>query len=263
MKTDRSRGAQVLGPDVSGGNPHEHGAQGWNRARVYAALGDLTRLAIVEAIQFDDASPGELARRLGVPSNLFLHHVRKLEDAGLVRRVVSEGDRRRSYLQFRPEAVEGVATLRPRSIAVPRIVFVCTRNSARSILAAALWSRASRVTVASAGTDPADDVHPEARRAAARIGLDLGDRRPSHVREVARPDDFIISTCDAARESVAMADCMPDTSLSGITPSLHWSVPDPVPLSTAEAFDRALTDLSWRIAHFAPNVASSPRVPSP
>ena len=48
-----------------------------------------------------DASPGELAAELGLGTNLLAHHLRVLEDAGVIRRVRSEGDRRRSYIQLR------------------------------------------------------------------------------------------------------------------------------------------------------------------
>ena len=81
----------------------------------------------------------EIARALDLPTNLVAHHVRVLEDAGLLTRTRSEGDRRRTYLRLRPDALD---MLRPPSLAGPqRVVFVCTHNSARSQLAAALWAR--------------------------------------------------------------------------------------------------------------------------
>ena len=56
------------------------------RARVHAALGDPARLAIVDALALGDASPGEIARDLGMPTNLVAHHVKVLQDAGPGRR---------------------------------------------------------------------------------------------------------------------------------------------------------------------------------
>src|SRR3954453_5197142 len=107
------------------------------RARIHAALSDPARLAIVDALTLGDASPGEIGHDLGLPTNLVAHHVKVLEDAGLIARSRSEGDRRRTYLRLQPDAL---ATLAPPPLPdANRVVFVCTHNSARSQLAAALW----------------------------------------------------------------------------------------------------------------------------
>src|SRR2546430_987935 len=109
------------------------------RARVHAALGEPARLAIVDALALGDASPGEIGTALGLPTNLLAHHLNVLTEAGIIERSRSEGDRRRSYLRLRPQAL---ATLTPAHLQpvepVARVVFVCTHNSARSQLAAAL-----------------------------------------------------------------------------------------------------------------------------
>ena len=70
------------------------------RAAVHAALGEPVRLAIVDRLGPGDASPGELAEAVGLGSNLLAHHLKVLEEAGVIRRVRSEGDRRRSYVQL-------------------------------------------------------------------------------------------------------------------------------------------------------------------
>jgi protein-tyrosine-phosphatase len=177
-----------------------------------------------------------------------MHHLRVLETSGVVRRVVSEGDRRRSYVQVVVGAIDAAQAPRPVWEAT-RILFVCTRNSARSVLAAALWAQASDVPATSAGTDPAPEVHPMAVRAARRHNVGrtppLDDvvslARPSHVRDVAQPGDLVVSTCDTAREAL----------VSGAPPSLHWSVADPVRVGTDAAFDVAIRDLSWRVTRLA------------
>lgn len=61
------------------------------RARIHAALGDPARLAIVDTLVAGDAAPGELAVVLDMPTNLIAHHLKVLEDAGLVVRSRSEG----------------------------------------------------------------------------------------------------------------------------------------------------------------------------
>src|SRR5215468_2549993 len=105
------------------------------RARVHAALGDPARLAIVDALTLGDASPGEIGHALGLPTNLVAHHVKVLQDAGLLTRTRSEGDRRRTYLRLIPEVLASLAP--PPLAGTERVVFVCTHNSARSQLAAA------------------------------------------------------------------------------------------------------------------------------
>src|SRR5207302_5457828 len=106
------------------------------RARVHAALGEPARLAIVDLLKLGDASPTEVGRELGLPSNLLAHHLKLLEQAGMIERSRSEGDHRRTYLRLRPESLFGLVPAGLRT--VPRVVFVCTHNSARSQLAAAL-----------------------------------------------------------------------------------------------------------------------------
>ncbi|MDZ7732130.1 MAG: hypothetical protein U5R31_02625 [Acidimicrobiia bacterium] len=73
-----------------------------------------------------------------MPTNLLAHHLAVLERAGLVRRDTSSGDRRRRYVRLDDRALDGLAP-RPSQPPPTRVVFVCTHNSARSQLAAALW----------------------------------------------------------------------------------------------------------------------------
>src|SRR3954469_3453728 len=79
------------------------------RARIHAALGDPARLAIVDALTLGDASPGEIGHPLGLPTNLVAHHVKVLQDAGLIARTRSEGDRRRTYLRLVPEVLASLS----------------------------------------------------------------------------------------------------------------------------------------------------------
>ncbi|MCO1593935.1 helix-turn-helix domain-containing protein [Micromonospora sp. RHAY321] len=210
------------------------------RARIHAALGDPARLAVVDALTLGDASPGEIAHDLEMPTNLVAHHVKVLSEAGLVVRGRSEGDRRRTYLRLRPEAL---ATLTPAPLTrVGRVVFVCTHNSARSQLAAALWSDRTHTSAASAGTKPAERVHPRAVAVARRHGLRLDATGTAHVADIVRDDDLLIAVCDNAHEE-----------LSGpVRPRLHWSVPDPVRVDTDAAFEAAFADLAARIDRVAP-----------
>ncbi|MGB2569950.1 helix-turn-helix domain-containing protein [Micromonospora citrea] len=212
------------------------------RARIHAALGDASRLAIVDALTVGDASPGEIAQTLDLPTNLVAHHVKVLTAAGLVVKARSEGDRRRTYLRLRPEVMAALAA--PPLPGVDRVVFVCTHNSARSQLAAALWRRRTHGAAASAGTRPASRVHPRAVAVAHRHRLDLDPTGTAHVGDVIRGNDLVIAVCDNAHEELT----------APMRPRLHWSVPDPVRADTDEAFEAAYADLADRVDRLAPAV---------
>lgn len=228
------------------------------RARVHLALGDPGRLAVVDRLALEDVSPGELAAQIGHPTNLMAHHLRVLEEAGLVRRVRSEGDRRRTYVQLRvddPLVARLTEVGRHPPSTPPRVVFVCTANSARSQLAAAAWRGVSAVPVASAGTRPAVAVHPGALAAGRRQGLPIGRPRTALLDDVIRPGDLLVAVCDNAFEELPAAsrDDRPDGPAV-----LHWAVPDPVPAATDAAFDRALDQLRPRIHRLARVFAADP-----
>ena len=208
------------------------------RASIYAALADQGRLAIVDRLLAGDASPSEIQQLLSMPSNLVAHHLRVLESAGVVRRVRSEGDRRRTYLCVNTDAFDVLAQAGPRH--AHRVVFVCTDNSARSQLAAAIWKHCSAVPATSAGTHPVAEVHPGALAAARRRNLAIEPRTPRHLDEVLASDDLIIAVCDRAHEE-----------LPAEMPRIHWSIADPVRASRGEAFDRVIDELVRRIDHLA------------
>jgi ArsR family transcriptional regulator, arsenate/arsenite/antimonite-responsive transcriptional repressor / arsenate reductase (thioredoxin) len=212
------------------------------RARVHAALGEPVRLAIVESLRLGDISPGEVGKTLGLPSNLLAHHLKLLEQAGVVERSRSEGDHRRTYLRLRTDALTGLTPGDHRH--APRVVFVCTHNSARSQLAAALWKKNSQVPTASAGTHPAERIHPLTVATARDHGLPLTRARTQHLDDVLRPDDLVVAVCDSAHEELG----------DEHTARLHWSVRDPASIGTPAAFDQAYRELADRIERLAPAV---------
>ena len=211
------------------------------RVAVHAALADPTRLRIVDALSWGDAAPSELASLLGMPTNLVAHHLNVLRGAGVVTRRRSEGDHRRSYLHLVSAALD---VLTPPVTAQPgRVLFVCTANTARSHLAAALWRRSSAIPAASAGTHPAQRIDPRAIVAARRRGVALPRVRPRAMAEVRHDDDLVVTVCDRAHEEIGG--------------NLHWSVPDPVPAGTDAAFDAALDELDRRVVELAPRLRST------
>ena len=222
------------------------------RVAIHAALADPARLRIIDTLTLGDASASELAAMLGMASNLVAHHLNTLDRVGLISRTRSEGDRRRHYLRLLPAGLNAVAAA---PVPAPRrVLFVCTANSARSQLAAALWRQASHVPAASAGTHPAERIEPGAIAAAERHRLPLRRLRPRHLDQVAAHGDLIITVCDRAHEELDHDAA--GSRASGRRPGVHWSVPDPVPVGTAHAFDQALAQLAYRVDTFAGRFAS-------
>ncbi|HEY6310840.1 MAG TPA: helix-turn-helix domain-containing protein [Streptosporangiaceae bacterium] len=211
------------------------------RAALHAALADPARLHITDTLLAGDASPSELAAMLAMPSNLLAHHLHVLEQAGVITRRRSEGDRRRTYLQLIPGSLDSLAA--PPARPAQRVLFVCTANSARSHLAAALWRRASTVPAVSAGTYPAARIDPGAIAAARRHRLPLPRLRPRHLSEVQHDGDLVVTVCDLAREDL------------GRQAAIHWSVPDPVPAGDPASFDAAVAELSHRVERLGPRLA--------
>jgi ArsR family transcriptional regulator, arsenate/arsenite/antimonite-responsive transcriptional repressor / arsenate reductase (thioredoxin) len=208
------------------------------RAAIHAALGEPVRLAIVEDLRSSDRAPSVLASRFRLPGNLLAHHLDVLERAGLIERHPSAGDRRRRYVRLRPHVLRDLMAVdRPRT---GRALFICTHNSARSQLAAALWRQRTGEAADSAGTHPADKVDPGAVAAAKRAGLDLTGAEPRALRPSDTRVGVVITVCDRAHEELAAP-----------LEWLHWSIPDPVEAGRAGAFDAALRELDQRISAIA------------
>ncbi|HLY44670.1 MAG TPA: arsenate reductase ArsC [Stellaceae bacterium] len=135
------------------------------------------------------------------------------------------------------------------------VLFLCTGNSARSILAEALiehWGR-RRFTGYSAGSFPKGSVHPLAVELLARLGLRTDGLRSKSWDEFARPGapvmDFVFTVCDQAASEICPI--WPGNPLTA-----HWGVPDPAAVDGPEivrrnAFRDALRALESRIKLFA------------
>jgi protein-tyrosine-phosphatase/DNA-binding transcriptional ArsR family regulator len=205
-----------------------------SRAARHAALGDPVRLAIVDELALSDRAPIELRRLVGLESNLLAHHLDVLESVGMINRSRSSGDGRRRYVHLLRDSLRDLSP--GRRIAPGRALFVCTRNSARSQLAAALWRSLTGAPAESAGTHPAARVHPGAIAAAKRTGMDITGSIPRTLDRVGKLPSIVVTVCDQAHEELA-----PDDTW------LHWSVPDPVTNGNRAAFDAALAELRERI----------------
>jgi protein-tyrosine-phosphatase/DNA-binding transcriptional ArsR family regulator len=210
------------------------------RARVLAALGDPVRLGVVDLLGVQDLSPDALSAALAVPGNLLAHHLKVLQRAGLIARTNSHNDRRRTYVRLVPTALIGLLP-GPEPLAAPRVVFVCTHNSARSVMAEAAWREVSDIPSASAGTQPGPRINPRAAAAVRGAGLRVAHEAPRAIQDVVLPDDLVVSVCDAVNEQLAP---LPNRRL-------HWSIPDPAATDTDQAFVEALVEVRQRASLLA------------
>ena len=181
------------------------------RAARFAALGDPVRLAIVDELAVSDLAPVELRRLTGIESNLLAHHLDVLEANRLISRHRSSGDGRRRYVRLEHDSLPSLNG--GRQLTLGGALFVCTHNSARSQLAAALWAQLTGIDAISAGTSPADRIHPGAITSARRAGLDLADARPRRIGDVRTAAAAGITVCDRA-----------DEELEPKPHWLHWSI---------------------------------------
>ena len=102
-----------------------------------------------------------------------------------------------------------------------RVLFICTKNSARSQMAEGLVNHdlAERFEVFSAGTNPSS-VHPLAIKVMREIGIDISHHRSKSMDEFAKERfDYVITLCDQANESCPV--------FFGGTRRLHMGFPDP------------------------------------
>jgi len=205
------------------------------RATVHRALGEEARLQIVDELALSDRTPQELARLTDSETNLLAHHLGVLEEAGLIRRRVSSGDRRRRYISLETELARGF--LPEHRLTTSSVVFLCTHNSARSQIAEALFRSRSSIRVQSAGPNPRDSVHPKAIQIGAEMGVDLSAHRPKGYPEVAGSPDLVVSVCDLAVEGEVPFEAR----------RMHWSIPDPVETGLIADFRSSFSEIDRRV----------------
>ena len=134
------------------------------------------------------------------------------------------------------------------------VLFLCTGNSARSIMAEAILNKvgAGKFRAFSAGSQPKEQVHPEAAKLLRSLGFDTTSFRSKSWNEFAKPDapalDFVFTVCDnAAGETCPFWPGHPMTA--------HWGIADPAaatgsPAEIALAFKDAYRMLARRIEVF-------------
>jgi arsenate reductase len=137
---------------------------------------------------------------------------------------------------------------------VHNVLFLCTGNSARSILAESLLNQLGkgRFHAYSAGSHPAGQVNPLALELLEKNHFDTSGLRSKPWDEFARPDsprlDFVITVCDkAAGEACPVWPGQPMTA--------HWGIPDPATAEGSDAVKRrafvdAMNQMQRRISMF-------------
>ena len=233
-------------------------------SQVFAALSQETRLGVLRLLI--EAGPnglpaGEIAERLGLPGSTTSFHLSALERAGLTQstrqsrqivhavRIVAL----RELIAFlsetccggRPELCGDIARLMPAApkehrAMVPafNVLFLCTRNSARSILADAILQKVAggRFNAYSAGSDPAPEPMPEVLDRLRALGHDVAGLQAKSWDEFMGPNaprlDFVIALCD----TLDGQQC-PDFGERAVTGA--WPMPDPAKFAGTPA-ERAI-----------------------
>ena len=139
---------------------------------------------------------------------------------------------------------------------VPRVLFLCTGNSARSQMAEAFLAELAgpRVRAFSAGSNP-KPLHPNAVRVMRDRGIDISAKRSKHLDQYRKQHfDHVITLCDRVREVCP--------ELPGHPAVAHWSMPDPSSAATTKrqtlpAFEQTADVIETRVRFFLPVIARS------
>lgn len=238
-------------------------------------LGNDVRWRVVSALASSDRKVNELVEAVGQPANLISYHLGQLRAARMVSERRSSADARDVYyaldLERFQDAFQRCATaihpgLWPASVrstvAAPaasgepkRVLFICTHNSGRSLLAEAILRQqgGDAVDVSSAGSQPTQ-AHPLALRTLAELRIDAAGLHAKPLSSLLdQRFDYVITLCDIAREVCP--------SLPGEPRRLHWSLADPSLVDASEeesllAFRATAAEIARRVRYFLAILAS-------
>lgn len=235
------------------------------------------RWQLLRELAGGDRRVRELVHAIDQPQSLVSYHLGKLRSAGLVTVTRSSADGRDVYyhldLPTCSKLLSSTATALHPALAfdvcrgfdgasggrdddeLVRVLFLCTGNSARSPMAAALLRHRTggRVESVSAGSHP-KPLHPHAARALRDYGIDLGGHHPQHFDAFTGDRfDFVISLCDRVREVCPEFPRHPSY--------IHWSIADPAAQSSGgggyAAYRRTAAELDTRIRFLIPTLTGS------
>jgi arsenate reductase len=142
-----------------------------------------------------------------------------------------------------------------------RVLFLCTGNSARSIIGATLLQQlgGDAFEVFSAGTHP-KGVNPYTVRVLEPLGIDMSEERSKNVSEFAEQSfDYVVTVCDSAAEECPI--------FPGAPKRIHWSFVDPAAVEGTDderlrAFQRTVREMKTRLGTFVPIARRSAGLPA-
>ena len=247
--------------------------------RFFKLLADETRLAIVRLLALGDMRAGEVVEQLQTPANAVSYHFKQLRLLGLLRDRRSSLDARDVYYTLDLARLEALysgagATLHPGMIMqqeeaerLPtlerplRVLFLCTHNRARSLMAEgfARYLAGEHVEAYSAGNHPSK-AHPLTIEMLEEIGVDTSGMFAKSMDQFRdQRFDYIITTCDRVRESCPT---FPDDPRQ-----IHWSFSDPSQVeggeeAQREAFRRTRREMLTRMRYLLslPHPATGERI---
>jgi protein-tyrosine-phosphatase len=233
------------------------------------------RWQLVSELGRSDRRVNELVQLLAKPQNLVSYHLAELRRAGIVSARRSSADGRDVYyradlLRCRDLLGDAGLSLHPglavaptppaeasRRRARPRLLFLCTGNSARSQMAEALVEHrsAGSVEARSAGSHP-KPLHPNAVRVMAELGVDISGRPTKSLTRFSRHRfDRVITLCDKVREICP--------EFPGQPIAAHWSIADPAAAgdsdsATYAAFQDVADEIDDRVALLLTDLRTPP-----
>ena len=251
--------------------------------RFLQLAGHPVRWRLLTELGRSDRRVGELAALVQEPQNLVSYHLGQLRAGRLVSARRSSADGRDLYYTVdlgrfgdllaltgrtlhpglrltAPASLDGTLSADPLSAGAPpapRLLFLCTGNSARSQMAEAIAQARSggRVQAFSAGSKP-KPVHPNAVRVMREAGIDLSSRRSKHLSVFAADSfDYVITLCDRVREVCP--------EFPGHPGYVHWSIADPAGPGgsddqTYPRFKQLAAELESRIGYLLAGLAARP-----
>lgn len=224
-----------------------------------AILQDPARRQLVAALVLNDVRLADLAAEAALPQAEVAALLEPLCAAGVLIDRPSDANPQDVYYHLALDAlrsvyqaagapvpteldpVEEARERSPERGQAPRVLFLCTRNSARSQLAEGITRLLSKgqVDVFSAGTQPGV-LHPMAIDVLTSLNVDVSRQHSKHLEMfLGQSFDYVITVCDNAGETCPV--------FPGAKRTIHWSIPDPAGVEDAAERQRAFRQVAMEL----------------
>jgi protein-tyrosine-phosphatase len=226
-------------------------------ANLSALLADPVRRQLLSTLMLNDVVLDDLVDAVRLPPETVATLLEPLVSAGVITQRGSDAQSGERYYHLDLDLLDTLyqaggtappafaAALEEGEISAPtqqgahsRILFLCTRNSARSQLAEGITRLLSKgqVDAFSAGNQPGF-VHPMAIEVLTGLHVDISGQHSKHLDQFLGQDfDYVITVCDNARETCPV--------FAGAKRTIHWSIPDPAIVEDSDARRRAFSKVS-------------------